>query len=132
MFQDYNANGVKDSGAYTYGGVVAPAVAQGIGGVLVTGTDSTGATVSTTTAANGTYSLTNNGCGTLRVEFSGFSSAYQPGPSSGAVTPDGSPSNLVFAGTLVQFVAANGKANVGFIRPEEYCQNNPQISLSLL
>ena len=56
VFQDYNDNGIKDTGSYAYGGTAASAIDSGVTSVTITAYDTSGAAVgTTTTAANGTY-----------------------------------------------------------------------------
>ncbi len=128
VFEDYNANGVKDTTSSLSNdgtGVVGVAVDRGVGGVTVTAYDNTGAAVGTTTSVSpsGAYVLdVASAAGPYRIEFSGLPAGYQPsfhGPTGGA------DSN----GTSVQFVkdGNTGNVNFGILRPDNYCQNNPTI-----
>ena len=115
-FADHNDNGVFDNDPN------APkAVDSGIAGVTVTAFDSTGATVGTaTTAADGTYNMAVTGAATtaLRVEFS-TPAGFLPGFHGAG------------AGTTAQFVNVGASAvDVGFVKPSEYCQDNPTIATS--
>ena len=122
VFQDYNANGRRDTAATVpnNGQEATPvAVDRGVAGVTVTAYDASGAVRGTvTTDGNGTYSLTPSGAGPYRIEFRGWSADYQPGP----VGPD--------SGSSVQFVADGANAtnvSMGVIVPGDYCQNNPDL-----
>ncbi len=118
VFRDYNGNGRMD----TAGGSGVQ-VDVGVGSVAVEAFDSTGASVATTTtAANGTYTLTVAGAATtdLRVEFSGFPAGFEPsingtlGGTSGATT--------------VQFVSIGDTGvNLGIQVPEEHAQGDAPL-----
>ena len=123
VYQDFLSNGSRDT-AVSAG----QATDVGVAGVTVSAYDSTGVRVgSATSTADGTYVLSVAGnTGTeVRVEFD---------------IPDTSPlaafrSSFAGAGngTSVQFVSV-GATNVDFAVnvPGEYCQNNPNLSLSRL
>jgi hypothetical protein len=123
VFQDYNGNGQRDLEARlanTGGGEVRLAVDRGIADVTVTAYASNGAEVGTTTSgADGSYSLSVNAAGPYRVEFS-YPDPYEPGPL-------GSEN-----GSTVQFVASAPavELNLGLIIPGEYCQDNPTLVTS--
>jgi len=119
VFEDYNANGVKDTGTNTPG--TASATDVGVQGVSVTVTDSNGVTVGTgTTNANGTYSIAVSASATtaVRVEITpptGFTDG-----------PKGADS-----GTGIQFVtlgtAGAATVNAGLVRLGDYSVNSPRI-----
>ncbi|WP_293685009.1 SdrD B-like domain-containing protein, partial [Spirosoma sp. 48-14] len=72
VYQDLNANGAQ--------GTATPNLETGYGGITVKAFNAAGTMVaSTTTAANGTYTLTGV-TGPVRVEFSGLPAAYYSGP----------------------------------------------------
>ncbi len=111
-FRDYNANGVRD----TY--------EPGIGNVAVTAVTDTGDTASTTTAANGAYSLPTLVGSEARVEFTlptnGSLDFLRPGAA---------------GGTTVQFVNISvgdvGNVSVGFNNPAQYSQEVPTLVSSV-
>ncbi|MCX6046059.1 MAG: carboxypeptidase regulatory-like domain-containing protein [Chloroflexi bacterium] len=108
VFRDLNANGNFDN-----------ATEPGVGGVIITAYDATGVKQgSTSSAANGIYTLSATGIGPYRIEFTNLPANLKPGPA-------GSQS-----GTTVQFVAGNSANNInlGINNPAEYCQNNPNIA----
>lgn len=121
VFQDFNANGARDTAATipNNGSGTAPvAVDRGVGGVVVTAYDSAGLAVgSTASLADGTYSLSASGTGPYRIEFTNLPAGYQPGPR-GANN-----------GTTVRFVPDGNSANIdlGLNRPGDYCQDNPLL-----
>ena len=102
VFRDFNLNGVKDNTNEI-----------GLAGVTVKAFNSSNAQVGTTTStANGTYSITGLS-GSVRVEFSTLPAGYVSGP-------DGSSS-----GTSVQFVDLNSTVgcdvNFGVNHPDDFC-----------
>ncbi len=111
VFRDFNANGIFDAGAPT-GIFDAP-----LGGVTVTAFDSASGTWSTTTAADGSYSLSVVGArgSQVRVEFTGLPSGYEHG----AVSTGGAET-----GTSVQFADLADGSDVDFAvnAPEDYSQ----------
>ena len=115
-FMDYNSNGVKSTGAFTAGTGVAASDA-GVPGVTVNAYDMAGTRVATTTtAADGTYTICATGCtGTVRLEFT---------------TPAGYEPSFTGANneTSVRFVSTTA-AGVDFAvaKPAEYCQDNPRL-----
>ena len=115
-FMDYDSNGTNDVGGFVSGSSV-KATDVGVGGVTVNAYDSSGTRVSTTTtAADGTYTVCSSGCaGTVRLEFS-VPAGYQP---SFKGTNNG---------TSVRFVAA-ASTGVDFAvtKPTQYCQDNPRL-----
>ena len=106
VFRDFNLNGKKDN-----------ANEIGLGGVTVKAfkPDNTQAGGTTTTNADGTYSIS-GASGPLRIEFSGLPTGYVSGP-------DGTTS-----ATSVQFVTASTTAgcnvNYGVNHPEDFCAKN--------
>ena len=116
VFRDYNSNAVKNAGGYVVG-TSAVATDVGLGGVTVRVFDGAGNKVGETTTANdGTYTLSAGTSGTVRVEFSvpaGFQPSFEGGE----------------AETSVQFVDASGASNVNLAVnvPGEYCQDNPEL-----
>lgn len=124
VFRDYNGNGTRQTSATTlYTDYNEPAVE----GVTVNGYDSTGALVGTTTsAANGNYSLSHTGSGQIRVEFL-IPSATQPLTLGN--TYSGSNGNTY--GSAVQFVTEN-QASVNFAvnNPKDYYTSaDPTLSV---
>jgi uncharacterized repeat protein (TIGR01451 family) len=113
VFRDYDGDGIQDS------------TEPGIPGITITGYDSTGTSVSTTTstaaATIGQYTLNYVGAATeLRVEVTNLPIGYQAGF---AATPTSDAS-------IVRFVATgNNVANFGIMIPRDFCQN-PQIVTS--
>lgn len=109
VFNDFNNNGTKDATTIL--------TEVGLGGVTVKAYDASGASVSTTTAANGSYSFPNSGITAsgkaVRLEFTNF-------PTYGNSSTSGS--------TAVQFVTAGTSttnANLPVIYASDYCQTNP-------
>ena len=125
VFQDFNSNGSRDTTV-----AVGVAVDTGVAGIVVRAFDSTGAQVgSTTTTANGTYSLSVTGAATtaVRVEFTVPTGvpALEGLVSSFATTTGASGST---AGSAVQFATiGNTGVNHALNRPGDYCQNNPTL-----
>ncbi|MBX3064288.1 MAG: DUF11 domain-containing protein [Anaerolineae bacterium] len=104
VYRDYNVNGTQDTRE------------PGVAGITVTGYDDAGQVGTTTTLADGSYSLAHTGNGTIRVEFSGLPAYLRSGPQTG--------SSL----SSVQFVDANATGvNFGVHNPSQYCQNNPNV-----
>jgi len=119
-FQDFNMSGTNNT-SVAFGA----ATDVGIGGITVSAYSSSGALLdSTTTAADGSYTLTLSvSAGTeVRVEFATPAS----GPLA-ALYPSYSGTDN---GTTIQFVTA-GSANVtaAYNVPGEYCQNSPNIGV---
>jgi hypothetical protein len=112
VFQDYNANGVKDA---------SPANDDGVAGVTITAYGVIGGVTlqvgQTSSGANGAYTLltSDGGAGPYRIEFTTLPAGYNPGP----VGPG--------AGSTVQFVSAGGVANLGLVKPADYSQDNPTL-----
>lgn len=108
VFRDYNANGVQDAGE------------PGVAGVTVTAYDSSGASVgSTTTASDGSYTLTSLP-DDVRIEVTGLPNYLEPGP-------QGSDSETVI--TFANSPAAG--VDIGVNNPVDYCQDNPEICTNL-
>ncbi len=114
VYIDYNMNGVNN----TSGAAPNFAIDSGAGGVTVTAYDSSGTLHGTaTTNSNGTYTLNATGTGPYRIEFTNLPSGYFPSEvgannaTSVRIVPNGNSSNIDF----------------GIVRPDEYCQNNPDI-----
>ncbi len=111
VFRDYNANGIDD-------GVNEP----GIGGIVVTATDNTGAIATTTTNDDGSYTTSILPGVSARVEFTlpvdGSLNFLQPGAA---------------GNTTVQFVdiTSGNASNVdaGFNNPAQYCEANPYMAV---
>ena len=125
-FQDFNSNGTFDttlSAPNTSGnGSVGFAIDRGVGGVTVTAFDSGNvARGTTTTAADGTYTLNATGVGPYRIEFTTLPAGFFPGPA-------GTTSR-----TTVQFVPDGNSANVsvGLVIPSDYSQDNPDLVTSV-
>ncbi|MVM31101.1 DUF11 domain-containing protein [Spirosoma sp. HMF4905] len=109
VFNDYNANGVKEA-----------AETNGVGGITVTVFPCIGSPVSTTTDAYGNWSTSASLAYPVRVEFTNLPAAYL-----GSSTLQGSGSR-----TTVQFVAASQcNVNLGVNDPIDYCQDNPLLVL---
>jgi hypothetical protein len=124
VFHDYNSNGNYD----TAGGL--NSVDSGISGVTVTAYDPAGAVRGTATSTtDGTYSVTATGTGPYRLEFTTIPSGYQPSARSTNSVLGGNTSD---SGSTVQFVADGTTTNVNLAlsRPEEYCENNPELVVS--
>ncbi len=123
VFQDFASNGVFDTAV-----TVGQATDIGVGGIEVAAYDSTGARVgSVTTTSDGTYVLpvSGNVGAQLRVEFTI--------PSSGPLAAFRSSFAGTDSGTSIQFVSI-GATNIDYAInvPGEYCQNNPNLSVSRL
>ncbi len=109
VFQDYNANGIRDAGEPGQSGVnvrVFRASSELLAG--------------TTTDGNGGYSLTPSGAAPFRVEFSSLGSGYVEG----AAGPG--------SGTSVQFVySTKATADLGIYKPGDYfCKPNPRVAVA--
>jgi uncharacterized repeat protein (TIGR01451 family) len=122
VFQDFNANGVRDTSAQipnSGGGNIGVAVDSGIQGVTVTAYSPTGAAAgSAVTDASGNYSINTAGStGPYRVEFTTLPAGYYDGPF-GANSK-----------TTVQIVAEGGATgvDVGLVFPGDFSQNNPTV-----
>ncbi len=105
VFRDFNGNGTRDPDEI------------GVPGVTVTAYDSTGAAVeSTTTLADGSYTLNPAAAGPYRIEFTGFLETDQPGPYG------------TNSGTTVQFVpdGVSSGIDLGLNYPRHYRQADPR------
>ncbi|MEP7341536.1 MAG: SdrD B-like domain-containing protein [Acidobacteriota bacterium] len=122
VFQDYNANGVRDANNSinnSGSGNIGAAVDRGVAGVTVTGYTSFGAVAGTaTTDGQGNFSLNVSGDAPYRIEFTNLPAGYKPGP----FGPDSK--------TTVQFVSASNATNIslGLVVPGDYCQDNPLLA----
>lgn len=124
VFQDYNSNGAYDTASGLN------SIDRGVANVTVTAYDSNGTQRGTTTTnASGNYTLTATGTGPYRLEFTNLPAGYTPSSRSKASVLAGTTSN---AGSTVQFVAdgTTANVNVGLVRSEDYCQNNPSLVVS--
>ncbi|QEL13843.1 SdrD B-like domain-containing protein [Limnoglobus roseus] len=124
VFQDYNANGVFDTGgtiANNGTGTLPTANDHGLAGITVTAYDSTNTVVGTAiSGSNGSYTLTPSKNGQLRIEFTGLPTGVFFGPS-------GLSNN-----SAVQFVDANAaNVNLALVRPEDYSVANPTLVTSV-
>lgn len=124
VFQDYNGNGAYDTASGLN------SIDAGIAGVTATAYDSSGASQgSAVSDASGNYSIAAGGTGPYRVEFTNLPAGYSPSARS---TDSVSGGLATDAGSTVQFVANGATTNVNLAvnRPEEFCQNNPDIIIS--
>ena len=124
VFHDYNSNGNYDTAA----GLTS--IDAGVAGVTVTAYDSSGvARGNATTAANGNFSLSATGTGPYRLEFTTIPAGYYPSARSANSLLGGTTTD---SGSTLQFVADGGtiNVNVALSRPEEFCENNPELVLS--
>ncbi|MBB4662871.1 SdrD B-like domain-containing protein [Conexibacter arvalis] len=114
-FEDFNDNGVRDTGAQ---------VDTGVGGITVTAYGPGGAVLARgTTAADGSYSLNvPDPAARVRLEFTDLPAGYQPARHGAR------------SGTTVQFVDLSGGnatgIDVGVLQPANYCQDNPLIAIA--
>lgn len=125
VFQDFNANGVYD----TSGGTAANPTATDVGiqNVTVTAYDSSGAARGTTTSGTGgIYNLSATGTGPYRIEFTNLPAGFAPSARNTDSVGAGTATN---SGSTVQFVndGTTADVNLAVNRPEEYCQNNPNL-----
>lgn len=116
VYIDFNMNGARNTTG------IAPdlAVDDGVGPVTVTAYAGNGASATTTTAADGTYSLDTSSlpAGPYRIEFTNLPAGYSP--------------SYVGAnnGSTVRFVPDGSQLGVdlGILNAsEEYCQNSPLV-----
>ncbi len=111
VFNDRNANGVHELGTIYGAPPGSNAIENGVGGVTVTATDTSGAVVGTAvTAPNGTYVMSIPVFGAYRIVFSTLPAGFEVGPHG----PD--------SGTAVQFLAEGGgvNASLGLVKPDEF------------
>ncbi|MGL5829363.1 MAG: SdrD B-like domain-containing protein, partial [Angustibacter sp.] len=116
VFRDYNANGARNTATGP------AAVDPGLPGVTVQAYGPSGALVgSTTSTANGSWSIAPSADGPYRIEFTNPPAGFQPS-SSGAIGEN----------TTVQFAPAAGETgiDIGYNIPSEYCQDNPDMVTS--
>ncbi|WP_179830216.1 SdrD B-like domain-containing protein [Spirosoma fluviale] len=109
VFNDFNADGVKDSGE-----------TSGVPGVVVNAYDRTGALVGTaTTDVFGLYSISSLQAGSypLRVEFTALPTYAGQGTRNGS----NGRTSIQFANT------PSCNVDFGILYPNDYCQANPQI-----
>lgn len=121
VFMDYNANGRRDAGGFI-AGTSAAATDGGVADVTVSAFDANGVRVATTTtAADGTYTLATSGSATVRIDFG---------------TPSGYASSFVGVdnASSVRFVAGDTAAAVDYAITSggEYCQDNPKLVTCLM
>lgn len=122
VFEDYNANGSYDPAATipnAGGWAIGVAVDRTIAGVAVTACDDAGVSRgTTTTVANGTYSISASGTGPYRVVFGNLPAGSLEGP----VGPN--------SGSTVQIVPNGNTANVslGLSIPGDYSVDNPLVA----
>lgn len=113
VYIDYNMNGVRNTTG------VAPdyAIDAGVAGVTVTAYDTNGTQGSTTSAADGTYSLAATGTGPYRIEFTNLPSGFNP-------SQVGTNNN-----STVQYLPDGNSANIdlGIINNTVYFENNPLV-----
>jgi hypothetical protein len=106
-------------------------VDAGLSGVTVSAYDAGGVLRgSTTTAADGTYTLAAAGTGPYRIEFTNLPAGFLPSSySKNSVYNGGNAGTADSSGSLVQFVPDGNTANVNLAvnRPADYCQNNPEV-----
>jgi hypothetical protein len=128
VFHDYDSDGVRDV-LVAFG----TATDRGVAGVVVRAFDATGAEVgSTTTAADGSYTLAVSGADTdeVRIEFT--LPVAQPGPATylpSTATATGASGSL--RGTTVQFVTLGDTGvDLAVHLPAEHCQASPNIAIS--
>lgn len=132
VFQDYNGNGTFD----TAGSAASPAIDSAVSGITVTVYAASGASKTTTTLANGTWSIDTAAApalpaGPYRVEFTNLPAKYLPSARS---TDSVSGGTATDAGSTVQFVnnATTANINLAINAAEDYCQNNPTLCTAIL
>jgi hypothetical protein len=134
VFQDFNGNGNYDTTSTITNdgfGTVGVAIDSGVQNTTVTVYDSAGVSRgTTTTASNGTYSISATGTGPYRVEFTNLPSGYFPSARNTDSVLGGSATN---SGSSVQFVNDGNTSNVNLAvnYPADYSQNNPEITASM-
>jgi hypothetical protein len=133
VFQDYNGNGIFDTGT-----AAAPAVDEGVAGVTVTAYDPNNVARGTTTtiggssSVKGTYNLSITGTGPYRIEFTNLPAGFFPSAApmdSDLIATSGTSGN---GASTVQFVpdATYQGINLAINRPSDYCQNNPLVCVA--
>ncbi len=120
VFQDYNGNGVLDTGA-------GAAIDRGIAGVQVTVVNVLGQSATIATDGNGAYTIATPGSGPYRVEFTNLPAGFKPSARSAGSFGG---ATATTAGSSVQFVNEGGVGNVNLAinNPADYCQNNPTVA----
>lgn len=124
VFHDYNSNGLYDTASGLN------SIDAGVAGVTVTAYDPAGVNRgSAISGSDGNFTLNATGTGPYRLEYTTIPSGYFPSARSANSLFGGSPTD---AGSSVQFVADGGTINVNFAlsRPEEFCENNPELVVS--
>ncbi len=112
VYEDYNSNGSYDTTDTT------TAIDSGVSGVTVTAYDSTGTNRgSTTSGANGLYTLNATGTGPYRIEFTNIPAGYSPS--------EIGTNNATTVRILADGVSPN--IDFGIVRPDNYCQTNPDV-----
>ncbi len=121
IYQDYNANGRRDTAATIAnvgGGQHPVAFDRGVSGITVTAYAADGNSAgSATTGADGTYTVNASGSGPYRLEFTNLPAGYFPGP-----VGDNSRTNVRF----IESAAASSQ-DFGIVLPMAYCQDNPTL-----
>jgi hypothetical protein len=109
VFNDYNADGIKQAGE-----------TSGVSGVTVTAYDRTGTSYTTATNASGRYCLTIPVANyPVRVEFTNIPAEF----AGGFTTPQGTDNR-----TSVQFVSSpDATVDLGVNNPIDFCQANPKV-----
>lgn len=121
VYQDFNGNGAYDTTAGLN------SIDVGVAAVTVSAYDQNGAARgSTTTAANGTFSLAATGTGPYRIEFTTLPAGHTPSARSTDSVLGGTATD---SGSTVQFVNNLNTTNVNLAltRAEEFCQDNPTL-----
>ncbi len=118
VYFDFNGNGNRDNTETTNNLI---AIDLGVKDVTVKGFDSNGQLCGTQmTNSRGEYALSMGSCTSsqFRIEFSDLPAGTYP-------TQLGGDNQ-----STTQFVSSNSVANLGINRPEEFCQNNPDLATS--
>ena len=110
-YRDSDANGARDTAEV------------GVAGVAVRATDAAGASTAALTDADGRVSLTVDalGAGPYRIEMTGWPDGLEAGPHGG--DDGGSPSSVTVA-------SAGATVAFSLIAPDEYCQSDPELTVS--
>ncbi len=122
VFQDYNANGVRDLNNPTVNGgssSIDVALDRAIAGTVVTAYGINNVVAGTaTTDEQGSFVIKAGIPGPYRIEFSNFPGNFKPGPSG----PDSK--------STVQFVKDGSSNNIslGLVDPADFCQDNPKLA----
>ena len=110
LYQDYNATGDRQTTTPNE---------QGLAGIVVTAVDANNVATSTTTVADGTWSIPVADGTNVRIEFSVPISRYLSGPHGSA-----SDTTVTFA------TSPNCTVDLGVNKPGDYCQSNPDLATS--